>query len=490
MKRILVLSITVLGIILASCNSILEVKPLNSVDPSAALTDANSYQALLVSVYDRYQSFTWGGRDMVLLGDALADNAYVVNSQSGGRYVANNINTKGQTYNIWPEVYPAINECNILIAGVDKAKDAVGKAAFVKQLKGEALFMRALSYFQLATIYGYEPTKVPTSGQGVGFDKSAILHLDPISDAVVAAKLGSRATQTDVYNAIEADLLAAITLLPVDGGRSGVTRANLGAAYALLGKVYLYWEKWAQAEANLKLALQNTSAAKIGVGANAYMNAFKQVIHPESLFEISYVQSVEVAGVTGVNNTNFSYTQPTVKNPLGLSTYGGMTPSAELLGLFEGTDNRLNAFYASNTATTTTVYTWCNKYNGSGGIYTDNIKVIRYSDVILMQAEAVAMQGRYTEAQVLVKALRDDRGAVLPTPTDATIIDFIQTERRRELFFEGQRFFDLKRRGSPIPKPAATAVGTIAYEDFRLLAPLPNSEVILNPTGLPQNPNY
>src|SRR5712664_971481 len=101
MKRIFLLLIISLGVIATSCDSLVDVQPKSSVLPSAALTDAKSYEALLISVYDRYQSYTWGGRDMVLEGETLSDNAYVESSQAGGRYTGANINSRGSHFNIW-----------------------------------------------------------------------------------------------------------------------------------------------------------------------------------------------------------------------------------------------------------------------------------------------------------------------------------------------------------------------------------------------------
>ena len=116
---------------------------------------------------------------------------------------------------------------------------------------------------------------------------------------------------------------------------------------------------------------------------------------------------------------------------------------------------------------------------------------MRYADVLLMKAEALANQGMYPEAAALVVQLRTARNAsVAGVPTSNAISDYIQDERRRELFFEGHRWFDLKRLGKTITKPgqAASAV-PVAYTDYRLLAPIPTGEISLNP-ALPQNPNY
>jgi len=216
--------------------------------------------------------------------------------------------------------------------------------------------------------------------------------------------------------------------------------------------------------------------------------------------ELNYNQSIQVVGVTGVNGSPYSYTQPTGYGfvgvgvpgaPNGVSTFGGQTVSAELLAAFDSpNDDRKAMFYVSRTSTTTSTFTWCNKYSGAGGLYTDNVPLLRYSDVLLMEAEALAAQGQYTAAQPLVQQLRTARNATTTAvPATSAIVQFIQDERRRELFFEGNRFFDLKRQGLGITKPAATGVGTLSPTDYRIIAPLPTSEVLFNP-ALPQNPNY
>jgi hypothetical protein len=108
-----------------------------------------------------------------------------------------------------------------------------------------------------------------------------------------------------------------------------------------------------------------------------------------------------------------------------------------------------------------------------------------------MKAEALANQGFYPQAALIVVQLRTNRNAtVVGVPVTSAIIDYIQDERRRELFFEGHRWFDLKRLGRTITKPAqAPSASALVYSDYRLLAPLPSGETSLNP-ALPQNPNY
>ena len=476
-------------IVMSSCEDLLDTEPKNSLSSATALSDANSFEAVLISAYDRVQDFGYWGRDMSLMGEALSDNNKVETSIAGGRYTTHATNTTGSHFNIWGNAYRTINDLNNILAVIDARLTAPADAARAPQLKGEALFLRAMVYFDLARIYGYEPTRIPGSGLGAGWDKSAVLRLEPTLSPEDASKQ-SRATGLEIYQAVEADLLAAIAVISNDNAATGKGRfrGSKGAAHALLGKVYLYWQKYPEAIAQFDLAMANTSATPLTAGT--YATRFKAAPpHQEALFQLKFVQAVEVSGVVGVNDSPFSYTQPNLRN--GFSTFGGSTPSAELRALFLPGDDRLAIMSTAQVpAGTGPLFNWCDKFNGADGQYTDGPWVIRYADVQLMKAEALASQAApdYAAAQTIVNNLRLARNTTAIAPADATIIDFILDERRRELFFEGHRWFDLKRLGRPITKPAGVGA-TLAYEDNRLLAPLPNADVTFNP-DLPQNPGY
>ena len=481
-KKLIVLSV-IIGSFFASCEKAIELEPKTSLSPELALTDVNGYEAVLTSVYSRIQGFGWWGRTFALMGDVMADNVVTNASQAGNRYTGQNQNARGAQYDIWGTAYGAINEVNTIIAKIDALVVPASDEKKKTMIKAEALALRGFIYFDLARVYGYEPNKIPTTGLGAGFDKAVVIRTAPT--AVVAdAETLNRSTVVEVYTQIEKDLLDAIALFKTATGTTAY-RINLGSAYAQLGKVYLYWEKYDLAVAAFNNAFANTSA-KLSTN---YAAVFTGVPSSESLFELRFVQATEMAGVTGVNESLYSYTQPTgMKN--GLSTYGGQIPSPELLALFDANDSRNGLFFKSASATTASILTWVNKYNSSNGTYTDNVKVIRYADVLLMKAEALAEQSLYTDAYNIVKELRTARGADIATiPTGAPIKDYIQQERRRELFYEGHRWFDLKRKGGGITKPAQLGVGTIPSTDYRILAPLPTSAVGFNPS-LPQNPGY
>jgi tetratricopeptide (TPR) repeat protein len=474
---------------LASCEKTVEKDPTAFISPAVALGQLGTIQSLVTSAYDRMQDFGWYGNNIVLAGDVLADNVYTnPNIPAGGnRLVSVNQNVAGQGYTHWGIAYNAINDVNLVIANIDAA---AGDAAAKSQTKGEAYGIRALAFFDLARAYSYEPGKIPTTGTGAGFNKGVVLRTKPTTDATTAGPQ-VRATVEETYAQIESDFKQAIALLPATTASTSKFMMNKAAAYAMLGRVYLYWGKYADAVTNFDLAI-NTGFATLAPAGGYAAQFNKPTPTSESFMELAFNGNTEITGVVGSNSTLYSFTNPTNRNGV---TFGAQTVSDELVALFEDSDDRkaLIYQYGASAATNATgaKFNWTSKY--SGGVvspYVDNIKILRYADVLLMKAEALAMQGQYAPAAALVVTLRTNRNAsVAGVPTDASIIPYILTERRRELFYEGQRFFDLKRRGMDITKPAKIAGGTVPYTDRRILMPIPNGEVN-NVPGLPQNPGY
>jgi hypothetical protein len=154
---------------------------------------------------------------------------------------------------------------------------------------------------------------------------------------------------------------------------------------------------------------------------------------------------------------------------------------------FEAGDVRKDAFQTTIDNGVSVFYSL--KFPAHKGNFFNNIPVIRLSEVYLIRAEARARQNKTALAQADITLLRTNRGlaAVPATTTGTDLVDLIFNERRVELHLEGHRFFDFKRRGLNIPKPAG--IPTLSYSDFKVLAPLPQAQVNLNPL-IKQNPGY
>lgn len=465
-KQLRNISLAVLALVVTSCSDLLNTEPKQSISPDVALKDITGVRALLISVYDRLQPNTYYGARLMIAPEIMADNVRLTNTNSN-RYFNERVNAPSAHMQQFWANYAAINEANFIIQGIGGSNTTEAEKA---SIKAEALFLRALLYFDMARVFCYEPTKV-VGDANLGM----ILRTEPTDD-VTKADFKSRSTIQETYQLIEKDLKEAIALFPATGNR---LRANKAAANALLARVYLYWEKYADAITYATAALDAPNGATFVTGAN-YVSAFTSAPNPESLFEINYVQATESLGV---NESMHSLT-----TNLTTGNWADVVPTNELLGLFEAADIRRTAAMFSATKGGESVV-FSRKFPGARGPFTDNIPVIRLSEVLLIRAEAYAATGKEDLALADLNRIRTRAGAtaVAATVKGADLIDAIMRERRLELYLEGHRFFDLKRRGQTITKASLSAV--VPYDDFRILAPLPVAQVQLN-KNLKQNRGY
>jgi hypothetical protein len=417
---------------------------------------------------------------MMLAPDVMADNLRQTTPNSN-RYTFFQNNTAG--LGIWGSAYATINEVNFIIQGIDQANTTEVEK---KQIKGEAHFLRALAYFDLARIYGYEPGK-----EVAGMNKATIIRLTPTSNRS-DADFKARSTNVEQYAQIEADLRIAIENLAAPTG-TAVYRGNKAAAEALMARVSLYQSKWQQALDFAKAALATRSLSTVsggGVTATSvgtsglvtranYLAAFKTQPNPESLFELRYIQATESLGS---NESLHSLT-----TTLTTGAWGDLVPTTELYNLYEANDVRKTVYYAPATPKEVGIV-YSQKYSGTSGAFTDNIPIIRVSELYLIKAEAEAELNNLANGLLDLNALRLRAGATpVVATTKAGLIEAIMTERRLELAIEGHRFFDLKRRGMSIDKQDPTP--SVDYTNFRVLSAIPIAEVNLNPL-LEQNPGY
>lgn len=464
------------GFVLGGCDAIERVEPRQSVSPEQALSSQAGFEALITSGYDGFQDVDYYGQQFMLVPDALADNLRVPLGTSN-RYPSFVANAALTHLTRWGGFYSTINQMNLVLSRIDQLElQAADPQAIRNRIKGEALFIRAMNYFDLVRTHAYEP------GREVGgFTQGVIIRTTP-TNSVADADFRARSSVSEVYNLIISDLTEAATLLngTARGSKNFASRASANAA---LARVQLYAGNWAAAEAAAAAALAQTSASLVTADATGatLLAAWRGSTHPEAIFEIVNTASTD-GTTTNVNGSLQSLTDP---------TRGGFfdaVPTVDLINSHETGDARL-ALYAPATVGAET-FQYLRKYTGTGGATdVDPVPVFRVPEMLLILAEARAAQNNTAGALEALNTLRAARGlAALSGLSGAQIIDAVYRERRVEFAFEGHRFFDLKRRGLDIPKPQSV-IGVLPYTDFRILAPLPASEVDNNPL-LDQNPGY
>jgi starch-binding outer membrane protein, SusD/RagB family len=496
MKKILIAIIVSAG--LFSCE--LQTVDQSNLAPSVALDNAPGVQSVLFSGYRRLHLFNFFGQDAMLVGDALADNIEIVNRT--GRYEQEWVNAVGTFANRYQVAYQVINDANFVIKFAPLLDTALTRIVprtapttatpnpfwaddILNQVKGEAHFIRALSYMELLRIYSYEPGKE----QG-GFDLGVVLRDTP-TEAVSNVGNRSRSTNLECYQFVENDLIQAISLMrprsefatrawPTGmGAFSTEFRAHRGTAHALLARLYLYWGRYADADAQATLALSLIASPALVTAAN-YAASWSTTTHPESIFELE-IRPADWSGVDGPNNSLHSITQ----NALSGAQYV-MAASQELINAHEPGDVR-RGLYVTSAGTLNKPQV--RKWQGEKGSFVENIPVMRRSEMYLIQAESRARQSNNGGAQTAINVLRTNRGLTATTFVGPALVNLIMIERRVELAFEGHRFFDLKRLGLDVPKPSVSNASMLPFSDFRILQQIPPDQVVLN-SSLRQNPNY
>lgn len=428
-------------LLLVGCDQALDIDPTTAVDFGQAIVDARSAEAALRGVYDALQSGSLYSRDHVVYPELYADNLSFTGTFQTDREVALRAiqPSNGAILGIWTASYNGINRANLLLEALPNVGDLT--AAQRNQMRGEALFVRALHYFNLVRYWG----GVPLVLEGVR----------SLADAEATKK--PRASVAEVYARIEADLQEALNLLPnarVPG------RATRGAAQALLAKVYLEQGKWAQA--------RDAAAAVIASGLYQlvpnYRDIFATKNSAESIFELQY-------------STNDSNNHAFWLFPTALGGRRGYAPSTALFNAYEPGDTRRDATIARD---------------AQGRLYgikyfristnDDNVVVLRLAEMYLIRAEANARLGQFALASQDINVVRQRAGLAPIACADLTsCLDRVIRERRVEFAIEGHRFFDLRRAG--------LAETTLNIPSFRLLWPIPLYEIERNP-NLTQNPGY
>ncbi|WP_338645278.1 RagB/SusD family nutrient uptake outer membrane protein [Flavobacterium sp. KS-LB2] len=379
------------------------------------------------------------------------------------------------TSEIFAANYEGINRCNQalnIIPQLDKADSALRA-----RLLGEAKFLRAFMYFTLVKTYGGVPI---------------VDHLpNPSSEEDRIMQL-TRKSSAEVYAFIENDLNDAIAALPNKSEYPAAEkgRASKGAAYALLAKINLYQKNWQRVVDNCNLV---TGYAIVSDYASMYKLAGEN--DAESIFEIQGTGSVPAKGISGYSNTQGA-------RGAGGWGWGFNTPSQSLVNAYETGDVRKNATIIFRGTTLYdgrvvpfTVENERYNYKAYSSAFTDgwetdvNIKYLRYAEVLLMKAEALNELGQTTAAIPLLNQIRTRAGLGNTTAvSQGDVRTAIWKERRVEMAFEHDRFFDLVRTGQAV---AAFAIdGKTFVAGKHELFPLP--QAFINQAGglSAQNPNY
>lgn len=489
MKKIFLLLFSVA--LLSSCDTDLDTTPSNQISEDLPFKNIEAAQTVLTGTYNWFHDAwlsNYTDQYMLFMPDVMADDVFVAQTGNYNRFVApyQYTMTPSNTNAVdpWSGFYSLIDNANLIIGNIE----ALPESAERNRIQGEAHALRAYAYHFLVRMY------------------AKAYSFDPNSPGIILRTVSSsdphpRSTVKEVYDLMEADLLKAISLLSENSSKAYIDKR---AAEAILARVYLD-----MGESKRDNAIQYAKAAAEGVTLMNKADYASQKFSDENSETIWAYEA-------GADDNSFYLSIPSFyyyadggsydangkivyKN--AILGYSSLRVSQNLVDMFDNSDVRKSLFplitgttdYLNVTGALVTT-----KFRSRGGnLGQGAINYIRASEMYLIIAEAAADKRDYATAKTALNTVRSARGVADYSGSDSNLPDEIQKERRRELFGEGHRLFDIKRRGLKLTRSTAAGVlyqGQWAKMDIeansdKFEAPIPQKEIDANKALSPADQN-
>lgn len=483
MKKILLYASAVASLLaLAGCEDFLTREPKLQQSTDITMSTYSGLNDATHGAYYYIASTGWYGQSWILNAEMRSGNGKKSNFRNSNRYVqAYTWNyTEDNTSGMWSYCYVTVAMANNVIDNLEGKATGDVTEQDLNNLKAECLFIRAFSHFCNVLTYGQPYTYCKAQDQeslGVPY----VYHTDPSGKP-------KRETVISNYDNIVKDLLEAEQIIDPEYVATSVRSSlvdpaaavNISTIQALLSRVYLYMGEWQKAA---DYATKVIESGKYSMWtAEEYPDVWgKELGSGEVIFEVYGKRTNAAYG----SWEDISY----LTSPEG----SGDPQAAEpLINLYAEGDVRLQTYRTD--ANNESGILWTAKYPGKGDNAApdcNNVVIFRLSEMYLNRAEALMRGARIDGATALtdINMITSNRGAAAYTsvgPVD------IQTERRKELAWEGHYLYDLARWGMAIERndadyPLLTMNHNIPFPDKKWALPLPKSEIDVNP-NLVQNP--
>ncbi len=438
--------------------------------PSDKISDKIAFdtpERMLGQVHGMYQGVKdgrfLGGRGLIN-NDVRAEEWLNVTTNGVTAFDAWNhtlTSTSERVQQLWVFGYFAINRINVVLQGIEDNPEVISPA-LANQYQAEGRFLRAVSYFYLVTLYGKKPYTAD-NGQSPGLPLRLSAETTPANAHL------ARASVAEVYTQILADLDFAESNLPLSYGAANDTntvRAHRNAAIAFKTRVYLNMGRYGDVITEANKIVPSTAPFIAPTGRAhrlepTFVNVFRAPYTAlESIFSFPMTNTSGPGTQNGIalyHNTEYEL------NPAAIIGDASFNATDQRKALVQVAGGRMR-------------YT---KFNSDNENY---VPIIRYAEVLLNLAEALARQNAGVDARALelVNAVRrrSDATVTLTAATKLELIDIILRERRLELLGEGVRSMDLLRLGLPIP--AKGGVQAVPPNSNAYVFPIPQDELLYN----------
>lgn len=521
------------SLMFTSCEKFLDTEPTDSINETKAINTLSDAEYHLNGILRQATLTNYYGRRMLFYADMKGGDFLV---PSGGRgddalWSFNHESSNNDYTGYWTTIYNVVFQANHLIKEVDAkvipSLTSDKDKALAQHYKGQALFVRAMCFFDLVRMYGYPYMKDNGESLGIAIVTEPLLTKDEILSANF-----ERSKVKDAYTQIVKDLNAALGLLKSKtelktllGSSTYMNYVNgfisKHSATSLLARVYLYQGSWNEAYAMAETVI--TSGEYSLYSNTEWVASWKSQFGKESIFEMVVTPDQNDQGNASPRSflapkySSSSFMAAAVAGDDFLSSNGlgedlsdvrwGVMYLDEYGDNYEFNQKPANVSKQKPNAVQNRKG-WIRKYDGDGKSTANatNIKVIRLSEVYLIGAEAALKKSPQDKAQA-AKWLQDIRKrspglpAASAADTDSNLENMILSEKRKELIGEGHRYFDQIRLGKTVTfdeplfgdptLPPAGRTNTVDWNFHKCVLPIGKDAINANPKlKSQQNPGY
>lgn len=445
----------VLLLLLMACQDFVPVSPpdFQITDKTVFNNDESARAAMGGLLVEMAQTANFNNSTIQVL-TGLSSDELITNESKYVEFQSNSLRADNPYLHnpLWISGYRYIYLANTILEGLEHS--SLVREEVKRQLLGEAYFIRAFCLWNLVNMYGEVPVILTTD-----LERNAS---------------ASRSDVDNVYTAIVSDLFSSRQLLfkDVNFDRGAYLRPTYWSATALLARVYLYMHKWEDSEEMANEVIEDGKQFRL-----EDVSAVFAARNAEAIWQVQQV-------VPGMGTW---YAHAFVPDAQGAPLF---EISPGLMSTFDAIDRRRIMWIDSLSADDGHTYYYVNKYHA---LYSaeQQYSEIRLADLFLIRAEARLERDILDEATLDINIIRARAGLDVidhSKQSKEALLDSLRVERKRELFVEGHRWYDLKRWGA-----ATTTLSNLSYKDWQetdILYPIPQSEIDVNKWLLPQNNGY
>ncbi|MEG1699886.1 MAG: RagB/SusD family nutrient uptake outer membrane protein [Alistipes sp.] len=509
MKKTVKYCVTLLLLLITvSCSDFLDKEPEQQYENDQLLTSVEGLNTLLNGAYDIVKGEDYYGA-LLYQYEASKGCDFFIRDIGGGTSMGSEAGysasstSSGSARNAWRTIYSVVSNINLILDNIDAQTGDIGE---IRRIKGEALALRGLAYFDLMRLFAYPPhfsylnADDPDNSKltlGVPIIRTSDMSLNPEKYQI------RRASAEVSYNYILEQFTQAKALL--EGKASSQGYINAATVSALRMRVLLYMEQWPEVIAEGEEWIGKYESNYSLIPYASYPYEYYHRFNSESIWELNYTESNSL--MSGSLNhwvrkpTNDDPTSPhygeVVKNT-GYARVGFMYQySTNGLPFLRAYKNDVRqAWICQLGVQDHPEYTGCRKYIGDPFHTTHNIPIVRLPEIYLTLAEAYNQSSNPEAAGHYASKVSQARRQADIAGSDRTAI---YGERRREYMLEGQNFFDMFRRGENIrnrqyiemANNGSITFGSTTSQHYRVVYPIPLKEMNANADIRDQqNPGY